>query len=346
MITPRRGFSVTLLRDGKVLVAGGDELVEGIDTASAELYDPGSGTWTATGSMTTPRSGQTATLLPDGKVLAAGGGWQADQWTRLASAELYDPAGGTWTATGSMAGTRLGGTATLLGNGTVLVAGGLIDFVDFPGNDEGTASAELYDSAAGTWTATGSMLTQHFGHTATLLPDGRVLVAGGACCGAEPNPVASAEIYDPGSGSWAATGSMGRPRVGHAATLLLDGKVLVTGGNGEPSTAEMYDPSTGTWTLTGTLGIPGAGAAAVLLPDGNVLVAGGWDRHANEGWGVPLATAELYNPGSGIWTPTASMLAPIADSTATLLRDGMVLVFVAGGERNGTWAELYDPGSP
>jgi hypothetical protein len=347
MTTARGGFSTTLLRDGRVLVAGGDELVEGVDTASAEVFDPDSATWTATGSMATPRSGHTATLLPDGRVLVAGGGRQADQYTRLASAELYDPRTGSWSATGKMAAPRSGATATLLPDGRVLVTGGK---KTFGGSERGTASAEIYDPGTGTWIPTASMLTEHFGHSATLLRDGTVLVAGGACCGATPEPVATVELYDPGSGTWTATHSMGQPRVGLTATLLLDGNVLVTGGydpgRGQLASAELYDPSPGTWTSTATMGTTGMGFSATLLLDGRVLAAGGYDFHADvSGYGAPLATAELYDPGSGTWTATVAMLRPSADVGATLLQDGRVLVFVVGGDRNGTSVELYDPGS-
>jgi hypothetical protein len=338
----RGGFSTTLLPDGKVLVVGGDALVEGVDTASAELYDPASGTWTAAGSMATPRSGHTATLLPDGKVLVAGGGRQATNFTYLPSAELYDPASGTWTAAGSMATPRTGHTATLLRDGKVLVVGGETESSDFPGNPEGVASAELYDAVTGTWTPTASMPTQRFGHTATLLRNGEVLVAGGACCGASPEPVISAELYDPTTGSWHATASTAQSHMYLPATLLSDGRVLVLG-----ASTELFDPNTGSWTTTGTMMTTGLGCSATLLPDGKVLVAGGVDRHLNDGWGGLLTSAELYDPGTGLWTATASMVYPRC-GTGTLLRDGRVLVAggaepAAGGE--GMSAELYDPGT-
>jgi N-acetylneuraminic acid mutarotase len=352
MAVGRAGFSATLLQDGRVLVAGGDELVVGVDTASAELYDPRTGSWSATGNMATPRAGHTATLLPDGRVLVAGGGRQADQYKMLASAELYDPRTGSWSATGKMAAPRLGATATLLPDGRVLVAGGQVNSRDFPGNTEGTASAEIYDVRTGTWTATASMLTEHaFGHAATLLLDGRVLVVGGACCGASPEPVASAELYDPATATWTATGSMGRPRVGLTATSLLDGSALVTGGydpgKDQLASAERYDPNTGAWTNTPTMVEIGMGFSATPLLDGRVLVVGGADIHAPGfgGYAAPLGTAELYDPRSGTWIATAAMLEPSDVYGVTLLLDGRVLVFVGGGDSNGTSAELYDPGS-
>jgi hypothetical protein len=363
MRTPRGGHTATLLPSGKVLVAGGG----GGDTvASAELYDPGTGSWTATGAMITPRESATATLLPDGRVLVAGGGRQMTDFTILASAELYDPGTGSWTATGTMGTPRQGGTATLLPDGKVLVAGG-INFSRtgiMAGNAVELAAAELYDPSTGSWAATGTMGTPRSGGTATLLPDGKVLVAGGytdhsasASSSAYSSPSASAELYDPGSGTWTATASMTTPRAGHTAMLLLDGRVLVVGGD-DPgfgqlasASAELYDPSSGTWTATRAMVTTGSGFTATLLRAGKVLVAGGAVTKAGGSGSAQLptaeflASAELYDPGSGSWTPTASMTAPRMGQTATLLPEGTVLV--AGGS-DGVGlasAELYDPGS-
>jgi hypothetical protein len=233
------GHTATLLPDGKVLVAGGVDNIRAV--ASAELYDPATGTWAATGSMTTSRVGHTATLLPDGKVLVAGG-------DGLASAELYDPASGTWAATGSMTTSRSDHTATLLAGGRVLVAGGYSDF-----GSRLLGSAELYDPATGDWTAAGSMTSPRILHTATLLPDGQVLVAGGAI-GVSPTGdtiLASAELYDPASGTWTATAGMATVREFSTATLLPGGTVLMAGGKGgaysQPphgplASADLYDP--------------------------------------------------------------------------------------------------------
>jgi N-acetylneuraminic acid mutarotase len=186
------------------------------------------------------------------------------------------------------------------------------------------------------------MPTQRFGHTATLLRNGRVLVAGGACCGASPEPVTSAELYDATTGSWFATASMTQSHMYLPATLLPDGRVLVLGASNE-----LYDAGTGSWTTTGTMITTGLGCSVTLLPDGKVLVAGGVDRHLNGGWGGLLGSAELYDPGTGLWTATASMVSPRC-GTATLLRDGKVLVAGGAGQTAGvgdTSAELYDPGT-
>ncbi len=340
MLGVRGAQTATLLSDGRVLVAGGTSESGRGDAnalATAELYDPSSRTWIATGSMGTPRDAATATLLPGGKVLVAGGAdGVANPSNVLASAELYDPASGTWTATGTMGTPRATATATLLPDGRVLVAGG------DDGHNAG-ASAELYDPTSGTWTATGSMRDARFGHTATLLPNGRVLVVGGFH--GERIALASAELYDPASGTWIATGSLSQARLlGHTATLLANGKVLVPGGNNGTTrwsaTCELYDPASGTWTTTGRMGTPRAFATATLLPDGRVLVAGGFDLN-----NTSFASAELYDPTSGTWTATGSMGQGRFGHTATLLPDGTVLVSGGyGGGRSLASAELYGPG--
>ena len=237
--TARSGHSATLLPSGQVLVAG----IGSGDPYSAELYDPATGTWSYTGSLNTKRIAYTATLLPNGKVLVAGG---ADSpylpFVVHASAELYDPAAGTWSYTGPMKAKRIKHTATLLPNGKVLVAGG----DDGSGSASGVyASAELYDPAAGTWSYTGPMNAIREFHTATLLPNGKVLVAGGSYI----FPISSAELYDPATGTWSYTGPMNAKRHRHTATLLADSRVLVAagyGGNAYPygylGTADLYEP--------------------------------------------------------------------------------------------------------
>ena len=143
--------------------------------SSAELYDPATGSWSSTGSLGTARDVHTATLLPSGKVLIAGGVYYGgDGGSALNSAELYDPATGTWSNTGGLNTGRYLHTATLLPSGKVLVVGGYKDFSGY------LSSAELYDPATGTWRATGSLDTARYGHTATLLPSGKVLVAAGS----------------------------------------------------------------------------------------------------------------------------------------------------------------------
>jgi WD40 repeat protein len=226
MVAATEQQTATLLQNGQVLMPG-----------AGELYNPATGTWTATRSMSFARIGFTATLLPNGQVLVAGGAELANQTVILSSAELYNPATGTWTATGSMTTPRSGHTATLLPNGQVLVAGG-----------EGTcvnvscpvlSSAELYNPATGTWTPTGSMNVTRYLHTATLLPNGQVLVAGGGS-GSTANAGSTAELYNPATGTWTPTGSMSEPHSsGALAGLLPNGQVLVVCGVNDPGFAPL-----------------------------------------------------------------------------------------------------------
>ncbi len=197
-----------------------------------------------------------------------------------------------------------------------------------------------------TWSTTGSLNTARTNHTATLLPSGQVLVAGGQ--GGAPSYVAigSVEIYDPGAAAWSVVASLNTARQSHTATLLPSGLVLVVGGqdaNGSVlNTAELYDPTTNSWSFTlNNLHSPRVGHTATLLPSGLVLVVGGQD--ANN----VLNTAELYDPATNMWTPSTGALNTAREShIATLLPSGLVLV--AGDTGSGTSgvvssAELYDP---
>jgi hypothetical protein len=197
MVAPRFGAAATLLDDGRVLVAGGAAYGDKNYLASAEVYDPASDTWTATGDMAVGRGDFTASLLTDGRVLVVGGLNHNGGGVEWASAELYDPVSGTWTATGSMGEARYGHTATLLHDGRVLVAGGLN--TSFGGINGPLATAELYDSSSASWNPTANLVEARGGATATTLSDGTVLVAGGLDING--TPLTTAELYDPGSGS-------------------------------------------------------------------------------------------------------------------------------------------------
>ncbi len=289
--TARVWHMATALLNGRVLVAGGQSACAPLclSLASAELYDPATRIWTPTGSMHDGRFDGTMTRLDDGRVLVAGGFsnvttdnsvgvTQPTSGTQLSSAELYDPATGTWTQTGSMLFARERHTATLLADGRVLVTGGLT--CPITGRCYYMDKAELYDPATGTWTRTGDMTTPRSGHSATLLQDGTVLVAGG--CGVIPcnQALASAEIYNPATatGTFTSTGSMPRARTGQRATLLPTGKVLIDGGENNSivySTALLYDPVKGMFHYTNHTTQRRLNDTATLLPDGQVLVAGG-----------------------------------------------------------------------
>jgi len=287
-----------------------------------------SNTWTLTGSMTTARTGHTATLLLNGQVLVAGGG----NTTILPSAELYNPATGQWVVSGSMTTARSNHTATLLPNGEVLVAGGVSN------GSSCTASAELYNLSTGQWTTTGSMTKPRANHTATLLNDGSVLVTGAFCSGGSIYPDNTAELYDPSTGTWTATGNMNVARVNTAATLLPNGQVLISGGNTTSSggrSAELYDH--GHWRLTGSMNVYRPNLTATLLTNGDVLVFGGTQ--------LASSASEFYNPATGTWTRTGQyFVAPSRiGHTLTLLGTGKALV-AGGRDKYGftSYSRLYD----
>jgi hypothetical protein len=288
--TTHRLHTATLLEDGRVLVAGGDGASA---SASAEVYEPLSNTWSPTGNLLTHRREHAAVRLPDGRVLVMGGA--TGYGSVLASAEVYDPTTGTWTATGGMTRARRAFTATLLPNGRVLVAGGLTDGSDrcWSWTSNCSASAEVYDPATGTWTATGDMTVVHGFHAATLLANGKVLVAGG---GKDGQQGALAEVYDPATGTWTATGDMLSPRRRHTLTPLPNGLVLAVGGHdvstGNHSSAELYNPLTGTWCTTGSMGGDRYEHTATPLSGGRVLITAGFSSTSGYGY-----TSEVYDLG-------------------------------------------------
>ena len=319
MNTNRSRHTVTLLPNGKVLIAGGvnnyNAVSGSIAITNAELFDPVAGTWTKTGGMNTNRGYHTATLLPSGKVLVAGG--VSGVGNAYSSAELYDPATGIWTKTSSMNTNRGYHTATLLPNGKVLIAGGANK--SFNSGESILFSAELYDPATGTWTNTSSMSTNHSAHTATLLPNGKVLVAGGLPI-VGPLNLPNTELYDPASGTWTNTSLMRTNRYWHTATLLPNGKVMVAGGINALSSVELYDPSTGTWTNNSSMKTNRYAHTATLLSNGKVLVAGG-----ASGVGNAYSSAELYN-----YLPLVVVQAP--SNSTNILGDNVSLSLSVTGE--------------
>ena len=194
---------------------------------------------------------------------------------------------------------------------------------------------------AASFATASSLATARYNHSATLLANGKVLVAGGRNTSPSTS-FASAELYDPVTGAWTSVGSLSTARFHHTATLLPNGKVLVAGGENGSTTfasAELYDPATGTWTTTGNLGAARLAHTATLLPNGKVLVTGGL---GNSGWS---ASAELYDPASGTWSNTGNMNVARGYHTATLLSNGKVLVTGGFGSTYLASAELYDPAS-
>ena len=294
MLQARAYATAVLLSDGSVLVAGGSRSGQPLDTA--ERYFPATDTWVAAGRLNLPRTQATLTLLPDGRVLAAGGGVEGTPgWNSTASAEVFDPKRSSWTLTAPMSVARARHTATLLADGEVLIVGGATTFHGETGSV--TAAAEIYNAKTGTWRSAGHMARPRYVHSAVLLPDGRVLVAGGWYATSSSDPShETVEIYDPAANKWSTTGSMIQARAEFGMVNLADGRVLAAGGI-DPAykvtaASELYDPATGTWHATGRLAVGAMGSAVQPLRDGRVLIVGGaMDALAAKVTGV----CELYS---------------------------------------------------
>ncbi len=325
---PRYAHTSTLLPDGTVLIAGGQNGTSAL--ATSQLFHPATPAFTDAGTMVSARFGHTATLLANNTVLLTGG----NNGSTLATSELWN---GSFTATGTLNTAREKHTATLLPNGQVLIVGGL----------NGTApvvTAELYDPTTGTFTYTaGNLATARYSHTATLLSTGKVLISGGYNGSV---PLKSAEIFDPSTGAFTVTGSMATARQRHTATTLNDGTVAILGGQGSAaplSSAEIFNPTTSTFTATGSMANARDGLTATLLASGKVLVAGGVDAT-----GVPVDGSEILDPSTGTFGLTALLATARTQHTATLLQTGKVLLagglVQSGSQTSATaTAELVDP---
>ena len=328
MAGPQRDLPATLLNNGNVLIVG---------FPTPELYDPVTGSFTATGSATVSNAHgvlHTATLLEDGRVLIVGGRFFGGVVSQVA--HVYDPVTNTFAATASPQTARFAHTATRLLDGRILIAGGRT------GDGTDTASAELYDPATGTFHTTGSLSTTRSSAAAALLGDGRVLIAGGLMLTIPGSGVglSSAELYDPATGLFGTTGSMGVARAAPQATVLANGKVLITGGF-LTDLAEAYDPDLGTFSNAGRMTTPRASHSSTLLSHGRVLIAGG---HVGFVGSRPATdnSAEIYDPDSARFCATASMSVARQQHMAALLADGRVLV--AGGfdgSRDVSSAEVF-----
>ncbi len=324
LATPRNLPTATLRADGNVVVAGG-----GSGSASVDLFNSTNLSFSSATPQLTGRNGQTATLLPNGLILIAGG---SNGSTALATAELYNPADGSFTATGSLAHARQNHRAILLDSGQVLLVGGT-----------GLASAELYNPATRTFSSTNSMAWVRDSATVSRLLDGRILVAGGSNGSTR---LATAEIYDPSTNSFSTAATMLAARALHTATTLTSGQILIAGGTGSTGSgsAEIFNPSLMRFVSTGNMIQPRQEHVAALLAGGMVLVAGG-----NNGTSSSASDqAELFDPAGGAFQKSdfmSSVGSPTTGAAGTILPSGQVLV--TGGTSDGTNAvagsELYTP---
>ncbi len=324
---PRSGVAPVVMRDGRVLVAGGCCQLQPLPGApnwdrasgtmkSAEIFDPATGSFTFTGELVFPGNYGTATLLPSGRVLVVLG------WTVLdgSPAQIYDPTTGTFSLAGELSRDWSAESAVLLRDGQVLLIGHTLS--------DNVARAELYDEATNRFENLGQIDGQvRFGVSGTLLEDGRVLVAGGGD-GIMGSTWSSALLYEPSTKRFTPTGSMTTPRAGHSATLLPDGRVLIVGGlkgNGfmiaetHLRTAELYDPKTGQFTSTSSSTRLGGLMSATLLLDGRVLVLG---PESDE----PSKLADIFDPAAGRFLKTGSLAVARWYASMVTLLDGRVLI--------------------
>jgi hypothetical protein len=337
----RKNHVAISLPDGSALVMGGNtsESINVPDTNTSSRFDPVAEGFEGGPDLAFSVSvdtGFTNVFPLRAGFMLAGGGINAGvglQTPGTLLSQTFDPSAQRFTRAGDLQVRHLGtGNGTILADGRVLLTGGGLP---------GIAETEIYDPVSRAWTQGSPMGTARRLHTVTLLRDGRVLVAGGfVCCVVEGQTLreisaASAELYDPATGTFTPTGSMAVARGLHQATLLPDGRVLMSGGFGPPASpddpgperAEIFDPATGTFAPAGDLQVGRSLHSAILLTDGRVLAVGGV---AEPGDRDAVALTEIYDPGSNAWSPGPSLQAARPGATATLLGSGKVLVF--GGE--------------
>mgnify|MGYP001358622241 CR=1 FL=1 len=311
MSAARGNYDTTLLPDGRVLAVAGKSSELG-NIGSTEAYNPATNQWNWLAADGLTRNAHQVTLLPNGLVMISGGLLIHKRGTFSAyktiatdkiettSVQHFDMVTGKTTEATPLTHARKEHRSLLLADGRVLIIGGLVnETVDGP-NIDSLNSTEIYDHASDSWSL-GAVMTQGRGlHTATTLPDGKILVTGGLNTARQP--LNSAELYDQTTDSWAPVGSMSQARDGHTATLLSDARVLVVGGNGTSAglsltSAEIYDPSSNSWSSARNMLDGRSHHTTVQLNDGRVLVAGGLLGTDN-----PLSTVDFYSTATNSWS--------------------------------------------
>ena len=344
MNAARQRHTATLLRDGRVLVVGGNHDNQLVDPPSgrtrpsgpdgAEIFDPLTGEWTRTAPLNRARTGHTATLLEDGRVLVVGGESNYHHTALWAgTAEIFDPRTGTWALTPLMIDpwVRAYHTATLLADGKVLVVGGTEEV------NTRTFSAEMYDPALDRWATVEPPQVDRYGHAAIALADGTLLISSGITWTDRETLTNSAEVFDPATRTWSPVRPALVPSAGQTATRLIDGRVLScggwSGGFGGGAACQLYDPLARAWTQIASLRVPRVGHTATLMSDGSVLVVGG-----------ALGPVELRGPDLGPTRFIEALREPRWFHTATRLLDGSILVVGGRGAdgRNLNSAELLE----
>jgi hypothetical protein len=355
----RNATNVVVVGTGELLVVGSDYQTSWLSACGAstdgsdsvEIGDPQSGVWQKTTSLPNLRDEPVVVALPDGRALLTGGAaGESVGWSAYSSTYVFDPTTRLWSRSGLLNTARTATAAAVLADGRVLVAGGMFMDRTSPDPPRLLETSELWDPRAGTWTRTGGLDDVRVGPSAVTLADGRVLIVGGAArLESAPYEQASAEVYDPTTGTWDSAGTLAMARSGFVLVALHGGGAIVAGGFGELgttghpylSTVERFDPVSNTWSAAEDLPFPVAGAAAVRLLDGRVLQAGGsvrepeWIDIDSGTYSSGLtADAVLFDPETGRWTATTPMPRPRAGASAVLLADGSA-VFVGGSASEG-----------
>ncbi|MDH5388643.1 MAG: hypothetical protein OEY06_09355 [Gammaproteobacteria bacterium] len=301
------------LTGGRAIVSGG--LSVGITSL---LYDLVSDTWTDGPVLNANRNRHVSVTLPDGRVLAIGG--------RNSSADIYDPVLNIWTAVSSSSMYLDLHDAVLLADGRVLVIAG------YDGGSTYFTEAQIYDPATDSWSPAGNINVGRVGRSVSLLPSGKVIVAGGGNSDI-------VEIYDPQTNSWTLTSTLPAVMSGAKTTLLPDGKLLLSGGLDNTTTplntAYLYDPATDIWSSAASMVTARYSHASTLLPDGRVLISGG-----NGGGAAVMADDEIYDPASNTWSAITQLATPRYEHTANLLSDGSLLI--VGGRDGGTYMDTAE----